>query len=251
MIATYMGLITQIDDHIGRLMAWMEQTGRAKYTLIVFTSDHGDYLGDHWMGEKSFFHEPSVRVPLIVVDPSRAADNTRGTVDHHLVEAIDLAPTIVDFMGGQVQDHILEGASLLPLLHGEAVTWREFAVSEMDYSTSQVRVALGRPVRDCRMTMITDGRWKYVHCSGLPPMLFDLDTDPQEIEDLGQVPGFSAERARLHQALSDWAFAPRNRVTMTDADVLARGNAQRDGILIGFWNEEEVAEAQSAGRDGN
>ena len=65
-------------------------------TLIVFTSDHGDYLGDHWLGEKELFHECSVRVPLIVVDPTPRADATRGTQCDALVEQIDLVPSFLD-----------------------------------------------------------------------------------------------------------------------------------------------------------
>ena len=63
-IPVYMGLIKQIDDQLGRLFAFMEQRGLLENTMIVFTSDHGDYLGDHWMGDKDLFHEPSVKVPL-------------------------------------------------------------------------------------------------------------------------------------------------------------------------------------------
>src|SRR5262249_47141919 len=94
-VPVYMGLITQIDDQLGQLFAFMRARGLLDSTMIVFTSDHGDYLGDHWLGEKDLFHEPSVRVPLIVCDPSRAADGTRGSVCDALVEAIDLAPTFL------------------------------------------------------------------------------------------------------------------------------------------------------------
>ncbi len=69
-IPAYMGLISQIDDQIGRLIGYLDDKGLTDDTLIVFTSDHGDYLGDHWLGEKEMFHDPSVRIPLIVVDPS-------------------------------------------------------------------------------------------------------------------------------------------------------------------------------------
>ena len=109
-IPVYMGLIKQIDDQLGVLFRFMEERGLLDNTLIVFTSDHGDYLGDHWMGEKDLFHEPSVKIPLIVFDPSREADATRGTVCDALVEAIDLAPTFLEYFGGKVPDHILEGA---------------------------------------------------------------------------------------------------------------------------------------------
>ncbi|MGI4765424.1 MAG: sulfatase-like hydrolase/transferase, partial [Janthinobacterium lividum] len=92
---TYMGLIKQIDDHIGRLMGFLEAQGRLDDTMIVFTSDHGDYMGDHWLGEKELFHEQSAGVPLIVVDPSDEARAARGTVSDALVESIDLVPTFV------------------------------------------------------------------------------------------------------------------------------------------------------------
>jgi len=192
-IRAYMGMITQIDDHIGRLMAWLEESGQAADTAIIFTSDHGDYLGDHWMGEKQFFHDPSIRVPMILVDPSAKADATRGTVDHRLVEAIDLVPTIVDWMGGAVQDHILEGRSLVPLLRGDEPAWRDCVFSEADFSRSSARKTLDQPTDRCSMVMAFDGRWKYVYSQGLDPMLFDLETDPDELCDLGTDPEFDAQ----------------------------------------------------------
>ena len=69
-IPTYMGLIKQIDDQMGVLMQFLEARGLLDTTMIVFTSDHGDYLGDHWMGEKDLFHDQSAKIPLIVIDPS-------------------------------------------------------------------------------------------------------------------------------------------------------------------------------------
>ena len=68
-IPAYMGLIKQCDDQLGRLLDHLEATGRMDDTMIVLTSDHGDYLGDHWLGEKDLFHAPSVKVPLIIYDP--------------------------------------------------------------------------------------------------------------------------------------------------------------------------------------
>ena len=82
-----MGLIKQCDDQLGRLLDYLDSTDRMKDTMIVLTSDHGDYLGDHWLGEKDLFHDASARVPLIIYDPSEAADTTRGTVCDELVEA--------------------------------------------------------------------------------------------------------------------------------------------------------------------
>ncbi len=71
MIPAYMGLIKQIDDQMGRLFKHLEDSGIADQTMIIFTSDHGDYLGDHWMGEKEHFHDAATRVPLIIYDPGQ------------------------------------------------------------------------------------------------------------------------------------------------------------------------------------
>ena len=98
-IPAYMGLIKQADDQMGRLFAWLEETGRMQDTMIVVTSDHGDYLGDHWLGEKNLFHEPSIKVPLIIYDPRAEADATRGTTCDELVEAIDLLPHLLGGRG--------------------------------------------------------------------------------------------------------------------------------------------------------
>lgn len=251
-IPAYMGLIAQIDDEIGRLMAWLEEEGHAEETLIVFTSDHGDYLGDHWLGEKELFHDASARIPLIVVEPSSAADATRGTVNEALVEAIDLVPTFVDYAGGEPEHPSLEGRSLMPLLRGEAPNWRPFAVSECDYSVRKVREVLGQPVKDCRMTMLFDGRWKYIHCEGFRPMLFDLQADPAELADLGDVPGLADLRARFHESFCTWARAPHSRVTISDDAVIRRrGGDLRKGIFIGYWDTAEQAEALETGESGN
>ena len=182
-IPTYMGLIKQIDDQMGVLMRFLEARGLLDTTMIVFTSDHGDYLGDHWMGEKDLFHDQSAKIPLIVIDPSAAADRTRGTVCDALVEAIDLAPTFIDYFGGKPPDHILEGRSLMPLLRGETpADWRKVVFSEYDYCMQDVRLKLNQPIEQCRLFMVFDGRWKYIHASGFRPMLYDLARRPAGID---------------------------------------------------------------------
>jgi arylsulfatase A-like enzyme len=251
-IPAYMGLIAQIDDQIGRLVAWLDEKDIAKDTLIIFTSDHGDYLGDHWLGEKELFHEQSVRVPLIVVDPSDAANDTRGQVLDHLVEAIDLVPTFVDWFGGARRPHILEGRSLLPLLHGELSEWRQAVFSEYDYSMRRARSILDQPVGDCQLTMVFDGRWKYIHAVGFRPMLYDLESDPQEFHDLGLSPEHEGERTRLDAILGRWLRGHHNRVTVSDDRISGRkGGELAKGIIVGFWNEEELAEARLKGESGN
>ncbi|MDQ8730467.1 alkaline phosphatase family protein [Bradyrhizobium sp. LHD-71] len=243
-VPVYMGLIRQIDDQLGRLFAFMRERGLMDNTLIIFTSDHGDYLGDHWLGEKDLFHEPSVKVPLIVVDPSPAADRTRGSACDALVEAIDLLPTFLDVLGRDPleQSHRLEGRSLRPWLHGEAApAWRDVAFSEYDYSLLPVGAKLGVAPRDARLYMAVDRRWKYVHAIGFRPMLYDLQDDPDEFRDLGADPAYRKECDRLAAALSEWGLRQSQRTTRSERQMLAsRGKSMRRGILIGVWDESEL-----------
>lgn len=250
-IPAYMGLIKQIDDQLGLLFRFMEAADLSKDTLVVFTSDHGDYLGDHWLGEKYLFHNQSVQVPLIIVDPAPQADPTRGMVLDALVEMIDLAPTFVEAFGGAPAPHILEGRSLLPLLHGASPEWRRVVISEYDYAFDLARIKLHVPVPEARLYMVYDGRFKYIHADGFAPMLYDLATDPQEFHDLGTNPAHADIRARLYEALSRWSRTTRTQTTVPDAAIVASDRAAmaydlnlEAGILIGYWDEAELAEEQ-------
>jgi arylsulfatase A-like enzyme len=244
-IPTYMGLIKQIDDQMGVLMRFLQERGLLDTAMIVFTSDHGDYLGDHWMGEKDLFHEQSAKIPLIVIDPSHEADATRGTVSDALVEAIDLAPTFVEYLGGKVPDHILEGRSLMPLLRGSTpADWRTHIFSEYDYAMQDVRLFLKQPVERCRLFMAFDGRWKYIHASGFRPMLYDLETDPQEFADRGGDPECADVIARLQAVLFDWALHPKGHITKPNDQIAGYADNQlqvKSGVLIGIYDEAELA----------
>ena len=243
-IPVYMGLIKQIDDQMGVLFAFMREKGLLDNTLIVFTSDHGDYLGDHWLGEKDLFHEPSVKVPMIICDPSAQADGTRGSVCDALVESIDLLPTFVDVAGGDAADlsHRLEGRSLTHWLHGRTPQqWRRYAISEYDYSVLPASAKLGVAPNDARLFMVRDKRWKYVHAVGYRPMLYDLANDPNEFRDLGADAAYEGERQRLGAALTQWGLRQSQRTTRSEKQILGmRGKSLRKGILIGVWDESDL-----------
>ena len=242
-IPAYMGLIKQADDQFGRLLDWLEETGRLEDTMIVLTSDHGDYLGDHWLGEKDLFHEPSVKIPLIVYDPRAEADATRGTTCAALVESIDLAATFVEAAGGDVPGHIIEGRSLMPFLRGETpAEWRDVVISEYDYSVTQMRETLGVSSDDARLFMVYDGRFKLIHAEGgFRPMLFDTETDPDEFHDLGADPAQAGTIARLYDHLAAWGRRNAQRVTRSEADLAAmRGASARKGILPFLVDGSEV-----------
>lgn len=236
-IPAYMGLVKQLDDHLGRLFAFLEKTGRMDDTMIVLTSDHGDYLGDHWLGEKELFHEESVRIPMIVYHPDPAMDATRGKIEHRFVEAIDLVPTFLEAVGGAAQPHRLEGASLLPLLAGApAPDWRDATFSEFDYAFREARQILQVAPDRARGWMVRTDRWKYIAYEGFRPQLFDLAADPDEFDDLGSHPACAEIRAEMEARLSAWLRRRRIRTTMSDAEVEMRtGTAKARGILFGVW----------------
>ncbi len=240
-IPAYMGLIKQLDDNLGRLFAWMDERGLTENTIIAFTSDHGDYMGDHWMGDKDFYHEVAAKVPLIIADPRPAANKTRGTVSNALTEMIDLAPTFMAALGCPPKRRVIEGRDLTPLLHGTAGFFRQYAISEHDYSSFEMALALNVPQEDARTVMIFDGRWKYIRCEGFPPVLFDLETDPQELCDIGQsqAADHSAVRRRMEDALLSWSTRHHARITATDEILARQHKSAQNGILIGFWDEAE------------
>ena len=246
-IPAYMGLIKQCDDQMGRLFKYMEDEGFMENTLIVICSDHGDYLGDHWLGEKDLFHEPSVKTPLIIYDPSSDADPTRGSTNNDLIEAIDLAATFIDYQGEAIPNHILEGRSLLPFLHKEPVeNWREFVISEYEYSSSGIPEKLDVATKDSRLFMVFDGRYKLMHAEGdFPPMFFDLKRDPQELNDLGSSKEIDLDikenLERLYGYLGKWAKRPSQRTTLSDHAIESmRGKGPSKGITLGLFDGTEI-----------
>ena len=241
-IPAYMGLIKQCDDHLGRILDYLDETGQADNTMIVLTSDHGDYLGDHWLGEKDLFHEPSVKIPLIIYDPDPSCDATRGTVCDELVESIDMAATFIETAGGTVPDHIVEGKSLQSWLRGETPdNWREFAISEFDYSGTGARANLGLAPRDARLFMVADKRWKFMHAEGgFRPMLFDMENDPQELRDLGDDADHSEVIDLMYERLGKWARRMSQRTTVSEQQILDSSGSRRKGILLGLFDGSEV-----------
>ncbi len=237
----YMGLIKELDDNMGRLFDYLEESGRMKDTMVVFCSDHGDNMGDHWLGEKDLFYDCSARIPLIVYDPRDAADATRGTASDQLIEGIDLAPTFQQFLGGPAKPHVFEGRSLDPLLHGQDTEWRDHCISEYDYATRDARRAVGVDQSDARLVMVFDGRWKYTHVETMRPMLFDLEKDPDELHDLGDSPEHQDQIARLKALHFAWARQHHTRITRTPETIEKMTDAREpEGIYIAYWDQDEL-----------
>ncbi|UQN36456.1 sulfatase-like hydrolase/transferase [Alcaligenes aquatilis] len=232
----YQGLITQLDDHLGRLFDFMSRNGLMDNTLIIFTADHGDFLGDHWLGEKELFYDTVQRVPFIVYDPSPEANATRGTVDDRMVEAVDVLPTMLSWLGLPPAPHRIEGRDLLPLLRGAQPPWRDCVFSELDYSYRLARVLRDKSPSNARAWSLRSDRWRYVYWLDEPEQLYDLHADPEQFNDLGRSADHEHIREECRERLLQWFTSLKRRTTVTDEEVERGTNAyKKAGVFFGQW----------------
>jgi arylsulfatase A-like enzyme len=204
--AVYFGLTSEVDQHVGRLIDYLKASGQYDETLIIFTSDHGEMLGDHFIWGKETVYDPAFHVPLIIRDPKQRS--SAGTVVNALTEAIDLAPTILDWIG-LAPPPAFNGVSLLPFLRGEApAVWRDHVFAEIDFGDPETATRyqrhLGLRLAQCNLAILRENRFKLVHFNGgLPPLVFDLENDPGEHVDLAADPAYAGELARLQARMLD------------------------------------------------
>jgi arylsulfatase A-like enzyme len=195
--AVYYGLIAEVDHHIGRLLEALQRRGEYDETLIVFAADHGEMLGDHWLLGKGGFFKEAFHVPLIIRDPAAAA--TRGGVVAAFTEHVDLMPTILERLGLEVPLQC-DGRSLLPFIRGDCTRgWRDAAHYEHDFRDIEslaFETRLGLTSDRCALAVRHDRRYVYVHFNGLPPLCFDLESDP------GQFVNIAADPARGPEVLT-------------------------------------------------
>jgi arylsulfatase A-like enzyme len=248
MRAVYFGLIAEVDAQIGRIIDHLKATGEYDETLIIFTSDHGEMLGDHWCWGKGGFFDGSNHIPLIIRDPETPA-GSRGRQIDAFTESVDLMPTILDWIGSPVP-HENNGHSLAPFLAGgEPDLWRKAAFWEFDFRNPVSRryeTALGLSPDECTMNVIRDRDFKYVHFTSLPPLLFDLRADPGECVNLAEDPAQAGTVARYAQKLLSHRLLHAER-TLTNAMLSPQGVIRSDvtrgtpDMLYGATNPGKTA----------
>ncbi len=160
----YAGMINLIDDFMGRFVDILKDRGMYDNTVIIYCSDHGEMMGDHGIFHKTVFYEGALRIPLVIAGPGI---KSIGTSDA-LVELADMAPTILE-MAGLEATFPMDARSLVPVLRGDRKEFREKQISEVGCSK-----------------MLYDGRYKYMEHSRDLDELYDLENDPQELENLVQ-----------------------------------------------------------------
>ena len=225
--ATYWGLISEVDAQIGRLVAFLKQTGQYETTLIVFSCDHGEMLGDHWLLEKEGYFDQAFHIPLIVRVPGNGF--ARANAVDSFTEAVDLMPTILDRCSRPVPVQC-DGASLVPFLRGTAPRrWRSEAHWEFDFRDvpgGAPEQALGLRLDECSLNVIRDRDYKYVHFAALPPLLFDLRKDPDELCNLADDSAHASVMLRYAQKLLSWRMTNDER-TLTGINLTAGGAMAR------------------------
>jgi arylsulfatase A-like enzyme len=228
--AVYFGLMTRVDDEIGRLMAFLEATGLAGRTLVIFTSDHGEQMGDHWLLGKGGWFDDSYRVPLIIRDPRPSADAGRGAVVERFTESVDVMPTLLCAIGAPVPPQC-DGADLAPFLSGKSAPtgWRREAHFEYDFrdpDDAAAELALGLTLQQCSLAAVRGETWKYVHFTNLPPLFFDFAIDPGEFDNLAADPKQAPRVLAGAQKLLSWRMNHEDEtlahIVLTDAGPVSR-----------------------------
>jgi arylsulfatase A-like enzyme len=204
--ATYYGMVSQVDDELGRLFAALRASGAYDRTLIIVTADHGEQLGDHWMIGKDGYFDAAFNIPLVLRDP-RTPRAARGVTVDAFTEAVDIMPTVLEFLGLAVPPQ-LDGRSLAGFLAGAApADWRREVHWEYDFRDLRClepESALGLDSEQCNLAVIRDARYKYVHFAGLPPLFFDLAEDPDELSDRAGNPAYLPLVLGYAQKLLSW-----------------------------------------------
>ena len=201
--AAYCAMIKQIDDQVGRMLAALEALGQRENTVVIFTSDHGEMLGDHGLIQKGCrFYEGLVRVPLIFSWPGHFAKDVRSDA---LVELLDKTPTIMELAGLEPPER-MQGHSLLPMLRGEAPLGRH-----RDFVRCEYYDALDEPDGSFA-TMYRDERYKLVVYHGHDlGELYDLEEDPEEFENMWDEPEAQPVKLKIMQQSFDASMLAMDR----------------------------------------
>ncbi|MCP1453418.1 choline-sulfatase [Pseudomonas kilonensis] len=166
----YFGACSYIDSNVGKLLQTLEDTGLLDDTIIVFSGDHGDMLGEKGLWYKMHWFEMAARVPLLISAPGQFASGRVSAA----VSTADLLPTLVELAGGTLEPGLpLDGRSLVPHLQGQGGHDEVFGEYMAEGTISPVM-------------MIRRGQWKFIYSEDDPCLLFDLRNDPKELENLSQ-----------------------------------------------------------------
>ena len=185
----YYAVMSWLDERVGRVLETLDAIGEKDRTIVVLSADHGDMLGERGLWFKMCFFEWSVRVPMIVhapgmYRPRRVKEN---------VSLLDLFPTFLEWAGDGDPPELVaptDGTGIAGLAAGSADGWPDTAYSEYCGEGAESPIL-----------MVRRGRWKYIHCEDDPPLLYDLESDPDELENLAGTEAARAVESELREAV--------------------------------------------------
>lgn len=189
----YLGTIAGIDEGVGKVLDYLDDAGLAENTIVVYTSDQGFYLGEHGWFDKRFMYEESFRTPLLMRYPKEIKP---GTVINKLVQNLDFAPTFLDYAGIEVPEE-MQGESFRKLVAGETGQWRD-AVYYTYYEYPSIHMVK-------RHYGVATSRYKLMHFYyDIDEWeMYDLETDPMEMQNIYDDPAYSDVRNMLHERLEE------------------------------------------------
>ncbi|MBF9069036.1 sulfatase-like hydrolase/transferase [Streptacidiphilus fuscans] len=226
--ATYYGMVSRLDDQLGRVMAAVDRAGAADNTVTLFFADHGEYLGDHGLIEKwpSAMHDCITRDPLVISGPGMGEGGTCAS----MVELVDVLPTVLELAGVEAP-HRHFGRSLVPLLKDPSAEHRRYAFTEGGFTVEEEsqlerpdfpydrKGALQHedPTLVGRAVAVRDRDWTYVWRLYEPAELYHRHDDPHERVNLAGRPEHADVQQRMHEAMLHWLVATSD-VIPTEAD---------------------------------
>jgi arylsulfatase A-like enzyme len=208
-IKDYLRCVASVDDSVGALLDYLDESGQADNTIVVYTSDQGFYLGEHGWFDKRFMYEESLRTPLVVRWPGVIRP---GSVEDRIVSNVDFAETFLEAAGASVPDD-MQGRSMLPILRGENPSeWRKSFYYHYYEGVDQVHNVH-------KHEGVTNGRAKLIHFYPVDEWeMYDLRSDPNELVNIYGRPEYAelqrqleAELARLRTELDVPPLPESNR----------------------------------------
>jgi N-acetylglucosamine-6-sulfatase len=197
-------MLLAVDDSLGRILARLEKMRALDNTVVVFTSDHGYFYGEHGLSEeRRLAYEEAIRIPLVVRYPPRVA---AGSTPGQLVLSLDLAPTLLE-VAGLTPPAAIQGRSLVPIFENAAGAWRSSFLVEYFSDTVFPRI------RNMGYVAVRDTRFKYIQYRELEGMdeLYDLEADPYEERNLIDAPASRETLARMQAELRRLSRRPESR----------------------------------------
>jgi len=202
--AHYFGLVSFHDAMAGRILAFLEETNLVGDTIVVYTADHGDLLGDFGSFFKTCFFDGAVKVPLIIRAPSLVP---AGAVRHQLVGTLDILPTLCT-LAGVDPPHSPDGMDLQEILRSDSSAGREYFISQtMDSPTQKY--------------MVRSHDWKYVYCEeGGTEELYDVHADPSELHNLAHSTAYETVVRKLKDVLVQWCIDEGDDQMVRDGELV-------------------------------